>query len=68
MVNNHMIRFRVNKEQMEKIREDAISQGYLTPSAYLRDLALNRNLVYLEVKVNELSKDMKQLKEVLCNG
>jgi len=68
MVNNHMIIFRVNKEQMEKIREDAISQGYLTPSAYLRDLALNRNLVYLEVKVNELSKDMKQLKEVLCNG
>ena len=68
MVNNHMIRFRVNKEQMERIRSDALDSGYLTPSAYLRDLALNRNLVYLEVKVNELSKDMKQLKEVLCNG
>jgi len=68
MVNNHMIRFRVNKEQMEKIRSDALDNGYLTPSAYLRDLALNKNLICLEIKVSELSKDMKRIKEVLCNG
>jgi hypothetical protein len=53
---------------MEKIRSDALDNGYLTPSAYLRDLALNKNLICLEIKVSELSKDMKRIKEVLCNG
>lgn len=68
MAGNHMIRFRVNKEQFDRIRSDALNSGYLTPSAYLRDLALNRNLIGLEIKMGELSKDMKRLKEVLCNG
>jgi hypothetical protein len=63
-----MIRFRVNKEQFERIKLDALNNGYLTPSAYLRDLALNRNLICLDIKVSELSNDMKRIKEVLCNG
>lgn len=68
MPSNHMIRFRVNKEQFERIKLDALNNGYLTPSAYLRDLALNRNLICLDIKVSELSNDMKRIKEVLCNG
>jgi hypothetical protein len=68
MAGNHMIRFRVNKEQFDRIRSDALNNGYLTPSAYMRDLALNKNQVYLELKIGELMQDMKKLKEVLCNG
>jgi hypothetical protein len=68
MAGNHMIRFRVNKEQFDRIRSDALNNGYLTPSAYMRDLALNKNQVYLELKMGELLQDMKKLKEVLCNG
>ncbi len=63
-----MIRFRVNKEQFDRIRSDAFTSGYLTPSAYMRDLALNRNLICLDIKVSELCKDIKRVKEVLCNG
>lgn len=63
-----MIRFRVNKEQFDRIRSDALNSGYLTPSAYMRDLALNKSPVYLELKMGELLKEFKQIKEVLCNG
>ncbi|MBI5881346.1 hypothetical protein HZB90_04405 [archaeon] len=68
MASNHIIRFRVNKEQFDRIRYDSLNSGYLTPSAYLRDLALNKSPVYLELKVGELVKDVKQIKEALCNG
>ncbi|MBU2561518.1 MAG: hypothetical protein KKD17_04415 [Nanoarchaeota archaeon] len=68
MAGNHMIRFRVNKEQFDRIRSDALNSGYLTPSAYMRDLALNKSPVYLELKMGELLKEFKQIKEVLCNG
>jgi hypothetical protein len=34
----------------------------------MRDLALNKNQVYLELKMGELLQDMKKLKEALCNG
>lgn len=68
MASNHMVRFRVSKEQMERIRSEALDNGYLNPSAYMRDLVLNRNLISIDIKVSELSKDMKHIKEVLCNG
>jgi hypothetical protein len=68
MAGNHMIRFRVNKEQFDRIRSDAQNSGYLTPSAYMRDLALNKSPVYLELKMGELLKEVKQIKEVLGNG
>jgi hypothetical protein len=68
MASNHMIRFRVNKEQMERIRSDALENGYLTPSAYLRFLALKGNSVDLEVKVSGIAMDVKKIKEVVCNG
>jgi hypothetical protein len=68
MASNHIIRFRVNKEQFERIMSDSLNNGYLTPSAYMRDLALNKNLIYLDIKISELSKDMKRIKEELCHG
>ena len=68
MASNHIIRFRVNKEQFDRIRFDALNSGYLNPSAYMRDLALNKSPVYLELKMGELVKEVKQIKEVLGNG
>jgi len=68
MSSNHIIRFRVNKEQLEKIKLEAMNNGYLNTSAYIRDLALNKNAICLEFKIGELSKEIKELKEELLNG
>lgn len=47
------IQFRVTRDQYERIINNARAKGYLNISAYLRDLALNKDLVF-EKKFNEL--------------
>jgi hypothetical protein len=63
MASNHMIRFRVSKEQMQMIQFDAISNGFLTPSAYMRDLAIKKHENFTEKRLNEILTEIKQLKE-----
>ena len=64
MAVNHVVMFRVSKEQLERIRFDAKAKGYSTPSAYLRHLALKRDY-FLETKIVEMSKDIKQITEMI---
>lgn len=64
MVQNHMIRFRVSRMQLEQIRQDALDKGFANPSAYMRDLALNRSF-FLETRLVEITQDVKRIRELL---
>jgi len=46
MASNHMLRIRVNKEQLDRLKSIALNKGYKTLSSYIRDVSLNRNLVF----------------------
>lgn len=54
MPKNHIIKFVVSKEQKEKILNNARINGYVTISSYLRNLALNHNLI---VKMYDILKN-----------
>ncbi len=66
MAKTHMIRFRVSKLQLEQIRNDAHSRGYVALAPYLRDLALLKS-PFIETKIVEIEVTVKKLLEVL-NG
>ena len=61
MASNHIIKFLVNKDQLERIKNNASIKGYKTVSAYLRDLALNRDMRF-EAMLIEIHR------EVVKNG
>ncbi len=42
MVRNHCIKFLVDGEQLARLKADASYKGFVTLSAYLRNLAFNR--------------------------
>ena len=67
MAKNHTFRFRVTTAQFDQIREEAKSQGYLAMSAYIRDLALNRNR-FIEGKIIETNVLIKKMLEAGKNG
>ena len=66
MVSNHFIHIRVSKEQLDRIRCDALNRGYLSASSYLRDLAFAKN--DMESKIAEMSFDVRLIKELLVSG
>jgi len=47
------IQLRVTKDQYERIINNSRAKGYLNVSAYLRDLALEKDLVF-QKKFNEI--------------
>ena len=53
MNRTRFIQFRVTRDQYERIKNNARAKGYLNLSHYLRDLALDKNLVF-EQKFNEI--------------
>jgi len=61
MINNHMLRIRVSREQLDKLKSIALNKGYKTLSSYIRDVSLNRDL-FLEKKILEIHN------EVVKNG
>ncbi len=61
MASNQIIKFLVNKDQRERIKNNASIKGYKTVSAYLRDLALNRDIRF-ETMLIEIHR------EVVKNG
>ncbi len=60
MVKNHVCKFLVSQSQMEKIRNDARANGYISVSPYLRDLALQKS-GFIEAKLIEINENVKKL-------
>lgn len=56
MPKNHVVRFVVTRDQKEKILDNARRNGYFTISSYLRNLALNHNLI---VEIYDILKNKK---------
>ena len=59
MGKNNMIKFMVTSEQKEKILRNAQINGYATISDYLRNIALNSNLI---VRIFEIVEDIQKSK------
>ncbi len=68
MVSNHMVRFRVTRDQLERIRFDALDNGHLNISSYVRSVVLKDDPADLEVAVGGIAIDVKKIKEAVCNG
>ncbi len=67
MPSNRIIKFRVTRDQYEKILFNTENYGHTTISSYLRSLALERNIV-IENKIIENNKLIKEILEALKNG
>ena len=73
MNKTRFIQFRVTRDQYERIKNNARAKGYLNLSHFLRDLALDKNLIFdarrENVKVIEIRSTNfdEQLKQVLKN-
>jgi hypothetical protein len=64
MAKTAMIRVRVSAKEYESIRNNAAIRGFATVSAFLRSLALERDL-WLEKKVQETYHLVKEISDVL---
>lgn len=57
MAKTRYVQVRANQDQFERIKNNASAKGYKTTAAYIRDLALEKNLVF-ERQFNELQKEI----------
>ena len=62
MNKTRFIQFRVTRNQYERITINANAKGYVNISAYLRDLALNKDMVF-ERKFNEIYEVITKIKK-----
>jgi len=53
-----IIQIRVSNNQFLRIRNNALAKGYVTISAYLRQMGLSNDLAF-EMKVDEMYKIIK---------
>ena len=56
MASNHVIKFIVNEEQFNRIKNNASAKGHKTISAYLRDISLNRDTKFEEMLIEIYKK------------
>ncbi len=49
MVSNHCVKVLVNKEQLTRLKTDASNKGFITLSAYIRDLAFNKTDYMIDI-------------------
>ena len=61
MAKNHVIKFLVTEDQFNRVKTNASIKGHKTLSAYLRDLALNRDFLHEKMLV-------EIYREVVTNG
>ena len=61
MTKNQVVKFLVDKHQLERLKTNASIKGHKTLSAYIREVALNRNYA-LEKMIIEIHN------EVVNNG
>ncbi len=64
MPRNHLCKFRVSEAQLERIRADALSKGYVSIASYLRDLALEKSKI-VEDQIHETNQIVKEILEKL---
>jgi len=64
MSNTRRIDFRVSRNDYERIINNAQAKGYSTISAYLRSIALDKD-IFLESKVLETNNNVKKILQVL---
>lgn len=60
MPKNHILKFRITKNQLEQIRNEAQAKGYVAVASYLRDLALKRS-GFIESKIVETNENVKKI-------
>ena len=63
MPKNDIVKFRVSRDQLERIRSNAELRGYRTVSSYLRHLALHQNLereLWLEKLLLDIHREVKR--------
>ncbi len=64
MVKSAMIRIRVTAREYESIRNSALARGFATVSAFLRSIALERDL-WLEKRVQETYHLARQTLQII---
>jgi thermostable 8-oxoguanine DNA glycosylase len=57
MVSNHIVKFLVDREQLARLKANASAKGYKTLSAYLRNLALDRDIAF-EKMIIEIHREV----------
>ena len=57
MVSNHVVKFLVNREQFERLRNNASARGFNTISAYLREISLKDSLM-IETMILEMHREV----------
>ncbi len=62
MAKTRFILVRVDQTQFERIKNNVSAKGYTTMSAYIRDLALGKNLVF-ERQFNEVYRGINEIRE-----
>lgn len=60
IVKIEIIQIRVSNNQFLRIKNNALAKGYVTVSAYLRQMGLSNDLAF-EMKVDEVYKIVKNL-------
>ena len=69
MTRIHTLKFLVDKDQAKRIKRDASSKGFISTSAYLRDIALSgRFLDQVSIRLYRLECLIKVLHDDIKNG
>ena len=66
MAKYNTVRFRVDNEQLSRLKSNASEKGFVTLSDYLREISLNENklLNNIFIKLYELNCSIKRLEDV----
>ena len=63
MQKTKFVKFRVSKDQYERICSNARLKGFKTVSGYIRELSL-KNTLYLEQKISSIDKKLELLESI----
>ena len=64
MVNSHNFKLWLTKGRYEFIKKESQEKGYLSVSAFLRDLIFNRS-GFIEMKLSKIHSDLARVLELL---
>jgi len=61
-------KFRISRVEYEQLVQESRAQGHLTLANYVRSVVLDRGLRYIENKVTENNKILKELMQQLAKS